>query len=170
MSQLICLKATTTHKTLLHNRLSMNHRKIQLPCWLGIFGTLLLSSIDVRAVCLDGNIAMEDEVRRSSLVSIANMTYSKSISSEDDPDGIVGTWYEFRVARAIKGQGAHFAVTVENTSSRIFFKKNTEYLIFLQGEIEDGFVDGCGNSQEFQGNENIAELASKIARQQTGLR
>ena len=113
-------------------------------------GACLLSYLcaaQAAALCLSGKPALADEFARSAFVIHARVVKATVQSAPDDPAGAGATRYSLRVVEAFKGKPARtFAFDSENTSSRIPLREGRRYLLFVQGPVEQGFVDACGNS------------------------
>lgn len=112
-------------------------------------GAMLLPFERVSAVCLDNRHPnIRDEFRFSVAVVVGRVSGHKDIMEDsDDPTGITATIYQIVVQRRLKGVvGQTIQLRSENTSSRFPMEEGEGYLLFLNKNGNNYFVDNCGNS------------------------
>ena len=121
--------------------------KIQRMLWLNVifFSFLTVSSFGL-AVCLNGKISLGQEFNRSDFIARATLVRERKIIEFSDPGGVAATRFDFFAKMLYKGKGRRFSVWIDNTSSRIEFERNVEYVLFVKGEGRRAYIDACGNS------------------------
>lgn len=111
-------------------------------------------AINAQAVCYGRQKpSVQQEFASSNFVLTGTVTTSQDISDPDDPEGIAATKYKIAINLLFKGKvpaaghsPASITITSENTSSRMVLETGQQYLLFVNGSVEDGFVDACGQS------------------------
>jgi len=112
-----------------------------------VFGLVCMTvGSDATALCIEGRIPLAEEFSQSRLVAKAVLIREHQIVDPADPTGVTATRYDFASKLIYKGKEKKFSVWIDNTSSRVVFSEGSEYLVFVQRGVKDGFVDACGNS------------------------
>lgn len=127
-----------------------------------LFGITVLATGAASALCLDNRRpGSMDEFLSSAAVVVGHVVQKKDLTeSRDDPTGITATIFQVEVRRHLKGAvGQRFLLRSENTSSRFSMEDGRDYLLFLNKDGKEYFVDSCGNSGEMhQARAVLAEI------------
>jgi hypothetical protein len=109
---------------------------------------LLLNAGSAWALCLDGRRpTVEAEFAASAVVAVGSVVAETKRVAPEDPDGFEETVYRLRPSRVFKGPAKDdIELHSENTSSRFEMQRGRSYLVFVQDERGERFVDACGNS------------------------
>lgn len=113
------------------------------------------------SLCQDNrhpNVLQEFEA--SKYVIIGTQIHERSVSSNDDPDGIAATIYSIHPIEVFKGVADRdISIWSENTSSRFVIDKGTKYLLFVESSPDGLYIDNCGNSGQIDNKDTVKALS-----------
>lgn len=109
---------------------------------------LVSYTTQLQALCYSREkMTLAKEFASSDFVLTGTPITITDLSSPDDPAGVEATLYKISVTGQLKGQlPAQITLRSANTSSRVVLVPEQEYLLFVHGPADNGFVDNCGHS------------------------
>jgi hypothetical protein len=125
------------------------------------FLLLLLGVVDTcYALCVyDRHPSVSQEFTTSTYVIIGMQVHERSVSSDDDPDGVAAIIYSVRPIEVLKGvAGRNISIWSENTSGRFVIEKGEKYLLFVKTSDEGLYIDNCGNSGPIDNKNTVKAL------------